>query len=73
MDPQDQKYGVVDNLIKKGEQKLRDHCIDICSDHNEILKFAYELRRQDCELNWVNKAQGEASDRFTKAFLEDYL
>lgn len=37
------------------------------------MKFAYELRRQDCEINWVNKAEGEKLDRFTKAFLKEHL
>jgi hypothetical protein len=69
MEKEDPKYDTVNDLIKKGETKLDEHLKEICKDHNELLKFAYELRRQDCEVCWINKYKGDKLDRFTKLFL----
>lgn len=66
----DEKHITIKSLIKQGEERLDSDLKEICKDHKELLRFAYELRKQDCEINWINRAQGDKFDRFTKAFLQ---
>ena len=73
MDPNDHSYNAHHWLITEGEKKIHEQCLEIMEDYNELLKFAYELRRQDCEYNQITKAEGNKLDRFTRAFLKDYL
>ena len=60
-------------LIRQCDQRLDAELKEITKDYNDLLKFAYELRKFDCEINQINEAQGDKLDRFTKAFLQKYL
>ena len=45
MNTNDLEYEQTTEIITKGEKKLTNHLKDILTDYEEILKFAFELRK----------------------------
>lgn len=67
------------NLIEDGQRKIQRIIKEIIEDYEELYKFAYELRKQDCLHCMMNNPQiGQAinnpnQSHFTDLFLKPHL